>query len=80
MTDKSGESVLTSEGKPILAREYQFTRPDGSKVIVQDHSAGHQYKQPGNRGDQKAHFNLRPIENKRTGKINNANDHYYFKD
>ncbi|MBV4554750.1 RHS domain-containing protein, partial [Pseudomonas sp. SWRI102] len=80
MTNSSGESVLNSEGKPILAREYQFTRPDDSKVIIQDHSAGHQFKQPNNRGDQKAHFNLRPIENRRTGKISNTKEHYYFKE
>ncbi|MBI6695109.1 RHS domain-containing protein, partial [Pseudomonas corrugata] len=80
MTDKSGERILTTEGTPILTREYQFTRPDGSKIIIQDHSAGHQYHQPQNRGDQEAHFNLRPIENRRTGKVHNAKDHYYFKE
>ncbi|WP_434602519.1 RHS domain-containing protein [Pseudomonas sp. Z4-7] len=76
MTERSGESVLNSKGKPISAREYQFTRHDGSKVIIQDHSAGHQFNQPDNRGDQKAHFNLRPLEQRRTGKI--AKEHYYF--
>ena len=80
MTDKAGESILNSDGKPILAREYQFTRADGSKVIIQDHSAGHQYHEPGNKGDQTAHFNLRLIENPRTGKVPGAKDHYYFKD
>ncbi|WP_331711548.1 HNH/endonuclease VII fold putative polymorphic toxin [Pseudomonas sp. URMO17WK12:I11] len=27
-----------------------------------------------------AHFNLRPIENTRTGKIPGAKDHFYFKE
>ncbi|QJP95028.1 HNH/endonuclease VII fold putative polymorphic toxin [Pseudomonas fluorescens] len=80
MTDKSGESILNSDGKPVLTREYQFTRADGSKVVIQDHSAGHQYNEPGNKGDQTAHFNLRPIENTRTGKVPGARDHYYFKE
>ena len=80
MTDKAGESILNNEGKPILTREYQYTRADGSKVIIQDHSAGHQYHELGNKGDQKAHFNLRPIENTRTGKVLGAKDHYYFKE
>ncbi|MHC8380131.1 RHS repeat-associated core domain-containing protein [Pseudomonas sp. LB3P14] len=80
MTDKAGESILNSEGKPILTREYQYTRGDGSKVIIQDHSAGHQYHEPGNKGDQAAHFNLRPIENTRTGKIPGAKDHFYIKE
>jgi len=34
----------------------------------------------GNKGDQTAHFNLRPIENTRTGKAPGAKDHYYFKE
>jgi hypothetical protein len=36
--------------------------------------------EPGNKGDQAAHFNLRPIENTRTGKIPSAKDHFYFKE
>ncbi|EPM65888.1 putative RHS repeat-like protein, partial [Pseudomonas syringae pv. actinidiae ICMP 18804] len=80
MTDRAGESILNSEGKPTLTREYQYTRGDGSKIIIQDHSAGHQYHEANKVGDQKAHFNLRPIENPRTGKVPGAKDHYYFKD
>ncbi|MFP3678106.1 HNH/endonuclease VII fold putative polymorphic toxin [Pseudomonas sp. SIMBA_041] len=36
--------------------------------------------EPGNKGDQVAHFNLRPIENTRRGKIPGAKDHFYFKE
>lgn len=32
------------------------------------------------RGDQKAHFNLRPLNNLRTGQIPGTKDHYYFKE
>ncbi|GAB7198508.1 hypothetical protein OS31_48700 [Dickeya oryzae] len=37
MTNSEGESILGKDGKPIWTREYQFTRQDGSKVIIQDH-------------------------------------------
>jgi len=44
MTGKNGKPVLNPSTKePIWTREYQYTRTDGSKVIIQDHSAGHQY-------------------------------------
>ncbi|MFJ4543107.1 HNH/endonuclease VII fold putative polymorphic toxin [Pseudomonas sp. NPDC088885] len=69
-----------SGGKPIFTREYQFTRNNGSKAINQDHSAGHQYHEPGNKGHLAAHFNLRQIENPRTGKIPGAKESYYFKE
>ena len=80
MTDRSNENVLNAYGKPILTREYQFTREDGLKIIIQDHSAGHKFLAPGNEGDQKPHLNLRPISNPRTGKIPGAKDHFYFKE
>ena len=37
MTDRNGKAILGSDGKPIMTREYTFTRPDGSKVVIQDH-------------------------------------------
>ena len=80
MTDRSNENVLNAYGKPILTREYQFTREDGLKIIIQDHSAGHKFSAPGNEGDQKPHLNLRPISNPRTGKIPGAKNHFYFKE
>ncbi|MGP5403102.1 HNH/endonuclease VII fold putative polymorphic toxin, partial [Pseudomonas helleri] len=79
MTSKNNESILNNEGKPILTREYQFTRADGSIIVIQDHSAGHRFSAPGNAGDQAAHLNLRPIENTRNGKVDGARDHYYFR-
>lgn len=80
MTGKNNESTLDDNGKPIRTREYQYTRANNSKILIQDHSAGHMYLAPGNRGDQSAHFNLRPIEKSRTGKLAGAREHYYFKD
>ena len=80
MTDINNSAVLNDSGKPILTREYQFTRSDGSKIIIQDHSAGHKFYAPENIGDQRAHLNPRPISNRRTGKLPGAKDHFYFKD
>ncbi|MFY8199394.1 MAG: polymorphic toxin-type HINT domain-containing protein, partial [Pirellula staleyi] len=30
MTDRNGKAILNANGKPIMTREYTFTRPDGS--------------------------------------------------
>ncbi len=76
MTDKNGKAVLDNNGKPTTTREYTFTNPDGKKVVVQDHSAGHQY--PNSVGNQGSHFNVRPPENIRTGKIPGTKEHYPF--
>ena len=80
MTDINNGAIFNESGKPVLTREYQFTRADGSKIIIQDHSAGHKFFAPENIGDQKAHLNLRPISNRRTGKVPGTRDHFYFKD
>ena len=71
----TGKVILGTNGKPIMTREYTFTRPDGSKVIIQDHSAGHSF---GGVGDQGPHFNVRPPENTRTGKVPGTQSHYLF--
>ncbi|WP_084682747.1 HNH/endonuclease VII fold putative polymorphic toxin, partial [Dickeya sp. MK7] len=77
MTNSEGESILGKDGKPIWTREYQFTRQDGSKVIIQDHSAGHYYGE-GGVGDQGSHLNIRPIDNTRAGKVPGTRGHYGF--
>jgi len=80
MRDLQNNKVLDSKGKPIMTRVYQFTRANGSKVLIQDHSAGHNFSSLDGKGDQKAHFNLRPIEKPRNGKLDEAKAHYYFKE
>lgn len=74
MTDSNGNSILDASGKPIWTREYQFTRADGSKIIIQDHSAGHHY--PDGIGNQGSHINIRPIDNVRTGSVPKTLEHY----
>lgn len=77
MTNRDGSSILGKDGKPIMTREYTYTRSDGSKVVIQDHSAGHQFGE-GGVGDQGPHFNVRPPENTRTGTVPGTQDHYGF--
>ncbi|NMZ50981.1 RHS repeat-associated core domain-containing protein, partial [Pseudomonas poae] len=78
MKDKQGQEIRKIDGKPIITREYEFTRENGSTVVIQEHSAGHKFGAPGGVGDQGAHFNLRPVGNTRTGNVAGAKDHYYF--
>ena len=80
MTDKAGNEILGKNGKPIITREYQYTRADGSKVVIQDHSAGHTYNDANGVGDQAAHLNLRPFDDTRNGKVPGTKEHYPFKE
>ncbi|WP_312491785.1 RHS repeat-associated core domain-containing protein [Pseudomonas cremoris] len=80
MTDINGKAVLDSSEKTVQTRVYQYTRADGSQVLIQDHSAGHKFGAQNGVGDQGAHFNLRPIDTPRTGKVPGTKDHYLFKD
>jgi len=75
MTDRNGKRILGTDGKPIMTREYTYMRPDGSKVVVQDHSAGHRFGQ-GGVGDRGSHFNVRPPEDTRTASVPGIKDHY----
>ncbi|WP_455883705.1 RHS repeat-associated core domain-containing protein [Pseudomonas putida] len=79
MSDINERSILNSLGKPINTRVYQYTRTDGSVVLIQDHSAGHKFGAGNGIGDQGAHFNLRPFDTPRTGSILGTKDHYSFK-
>ncbi|MFY0575470.1 HNH/endonuclease VII fold putative polymorphic toxin [Cystobacter fuscus] len=77
MTDSNGNRILNDAKQPIMTREYTYTRPDGSKVLIQDHSAGHKFGE-GGVGDRGPHFNVRPPENPRTGHVPGTQDHYLF--
>jgi hypothetical protein len=75
MTDSNGKAILGPEHKPVMTREYTYVRADGTNVIIQEHSAGHQFGECGI-GDQGPHFNVRPPENTRTGSVPGTQDHY----
>jgi len=80
MTDKWGNKIKDADGNSIDTREYLYTRFGKESVIIQDHSAGHQYGQ-GGIGDQGPHFNVRPesINKRRNGHVPGTNAHYPFK-
>ncbi|WP_367136268.1 MULTISPECIES: HNH/endonuclease VII fold putative polymorphic toxin [Streptomyces] len=77
MTGRSGRQVMDDNGQAVMTREYVYTRNDGSRVIIQDHSAGHQFGE-GGVGDQGRHLNVRPFENPRTGKVPGTAQHYEY--
>lgn len=78
MTDRNGKRILDEDGKPVSTRNYQYSRPGKDPVVIQDHGAGHQFKD-GNPGNQGPHFNVRPIDNTRTGTVDGTKAHYPFK-
>lgn len=70
---EGGHALKDSKGKVIMTREYHFKNRNGDRIIIQDHSAGHV------KGGQGSHFNVRPIDNPRTGKVPNTKSHYPFR-
>jgi RHS repeat-associated protein len=79
MTDRNERTVLDDTGRAINTRVYQFTRSDGSKILIQDHSAGHKFGSIDGVGDHSSHFNLRPIEKPRKGYLPETKKHYPFR-
>jgi hypothetical protein len=78
MTDRFERKVLDADGKPIVTRNYEYTSPDGKQVVIQDHGAGHKFKD-GAHGDQGPHFNVRPSDDTRHGVVDGTKPHYPFK-
>ncbi|MFF4716763.1 HNH/endonuclease VII fold putative polymorphic toxin, partial [Streptomyces eurythermus] len=77
MTDRTGQQVMDASHNPVMTREYVYKRSDGNRVIIQDHAYGHYYGE-GGVGDQGPHFNVRPWENPRTGKVPGTAQHYEY--
>lgn len=76
MSDSNGNWILNSNKRPIMTRELTY-EVNGKKIIIQDHSAGHDFDE-GGIGNQSSHHNVRPEENTRNGKVKGMDDHYYF--
>lgn len=76
LTDGAGNRTLNEMKQPIMTRELTY-EINGKRVIIQDHWAGHKFGERGV-GDQPSHYNVRPPENTRTGKVEGRDDHYYF--
>lgn len=76
MTDpgyQGGHVVKDSNGKVVWTREYYYKNRKGETIIIQDHSAGH------DKGNQGSHFNVRPGNKTRNGKVSGTKKHYPFK-
>ncbi|ULO09518.1 type IV secretion protein Rhs [Paenibacillus sp. 19GGS1-52] len=69
---EGGHVIKDENGNVIKTREYQYTNNNEEKIIIQDHGAGH------TKGDQGPHFNVRPEEYPRTGKVPGTKEHYPF--
>jgi RHS repeat-associated protein len=72
MTDGNGNTAKTAEGKVVNTTEYTHTTTGGDKVVIQNHSAGH------DKGNVGPHLNVRPAENTKTGKVEGTKAHYEF--
>ena len=70
---EGGHIIKESNGNIIETKEYYFKNYDGDTIVIQDHSAGHK------KGGQGSHFNVRPGDNTRTGKVPGTKEHYPFK-
>ena len=78
MTDRNGKQIFDENHKPVMTKEYHYTRADGSKIVIQDHSAGHQFGDKDGVGDQGPHFNVRPASDTRNGQVPGCQEHYPF--
>ena len=76
LTDSNGNWILGENKLPVMSRELTY-EVNGDKIVIQDHSFGHDFDE-GGIGNQPSHHNVRPIENTRTGKVKGLKDHYYF--
>ncbi|WNG30976.1 hypothetical protein F0U62_48390 [Cystobacter fuscus] len=74
---QNGERVLDENKQFVNTREYVYTRENGSQVVIQEHSRGHNFNQDGV-GDQGPHFNVRPEGDRGTGKVPGTQEHYPF--
>ncbi len=77
LTDKNGKRILNDKNMPIMTREMTYSA-NGKIVIIQDHSAGHDFGEADGTGNQPSHHNVRPPDNTRTGNVEGMDDHYYF--
>ncbi|WP_084596242.1 RHS repeat-associated core domain-containing protein [Pseudomonas massiliensis] len=76
LEDGYGKAVLARGGARIQTRQYHYINRDGKEIIIQEHSMGHVKATPLNGAE--PHFNVRPVENPRTGHVSKTNGHYNF--
>jgi HNH/Endo VII superfamily nuclease toxins len=78
MTDRNRNPIVDQNKQMVWFREYHFTRPDGSKIAIQEHTTGDiAIKQYG------PHFNVRQANEKGevlrdASSVPGTKDHYSF--
>ncbi len=82
-------AIKNEKGVPVKVKVYTYqttaktgvnsaTKEIPKEIVIQEHQLGHYYG-PGESGNQSPHFNVRPLEKPKNGKVEGTNEHYYFK-
>lgn len=58
----NGRNILDANHKSIYTTEYTYSRPDSSKITLEEHSAGPTYGPSGTPGNQGQHFDPCPLD------------------
>ena len=75
MSDSGDHAILDDDGCVIMTTESHFTGPGHKPVVIQNHAAGHVFPDGGVEGP---HYNVRPPNQLRTGKVRGTSGHYGF--
>jgi hypothetical protein len=71
---ENSKQVLDSDFKPVFTRQYYYKNDEGIDIVIQEHTFGHS---EGSRDTGLLpHFNVRPITNTKTGKVDGTAGHY----
>jgi len=76
LLDGKGNKIIGIDGQPVTSRTYTYTNIRGDRVVIQEHSRGHEKATQGHGAD--PHFNVRPIDNTQTGHYEGTHGHYNF--
>lgn len=74
MTDRNNNPLFDENHQMIMTREYHYTTTEGKKIVIQEHTAAHAGATRAAGG--MAHFNVRPVDDLRTGRVPGTAAHY----
>jgi hypothetical protein len=72
MTHPNGSPIM-KDGRRIMTREYHYKNSNGDRIVIQEHTAGHDF---GNGAGEGPHFNVRPANDTRHGRVEGTLAHY----
>lgn len=73
LTDKNKNPIKDESGNIIMTREYYYVNDQGKHIVIQEHTAGHLGTREAGASP---HFNVRPADDKRNGKVPGTLAHY----